>query len=387
MLVERLRKKVKVRKKKKLYRTRVVRQRLLDKPDSLLFSGNDYLGLATHPKVVTAFAGAARQYGIGSTASPLLVGYHEPHYELENTLAEFLGFPKVLLFSCGYMANIGVISALCNRHDTVYSDRIAHASMLDAVKLSGAKLTRYPHVDMVRLETLLSKEVGSAFIVSEGVFGMDGEVAPVPVLSHLAREYDKPLLIDDAHGFGILGKGGRGVLSHFNLQTTSVDAYLATFGKAFGAYGAFVAGSEEMIDAMVQLARSYMFSTALPPAISASVCAGLQVLALEPERHAELAKRVSYFTECAKQLDLPVLPSRTPIQVFMVGDAHEAELLGNELKARGLMVSVIRPPTVPEGTSRLRISLNVSHTNADLDRLLSALVDLTVTCKSAVLCS
>lgn len=377
-----IKEKIAVKKEKTQYRTRVVKQGLFQRADTLFFSGNDYLGLANHPAVVNAFAAAAKTYGVGSTASPMLVGYHEPHHALEEAIAEFLGFPRALIFSCGYMANLGVLSALCGRHDTIFLDRIGHASSIDAVKLSGAKLKRYRHADVAHLSERLQGVAQRRLIVTEGVFGMDGDLAPIPELSALAKKTASGFIVDDAHGFGIIGNGGRGVLSHFSLPTDSVDVYLATFGKAFGSYGAFAAGSEVMIDGLVQLARPYMFTTAMPPAIPASVLAGLQVLKEEPWRHSALSDVIAYFTKGARERRLPVLPSTTPIQVFMVGECVDAEKAGKLLSAQGILVSVIRPPTVPNNTSRLRISLNVSHTHDDLDRLLDALQALEVRCDS-----
>ena len=376
MFCDKITEKVNLRKEKSQYRTRVVRQSLLDNTNAILFSGNDYLGLANHPRVVKAFTQAAERYGIGSTASPMVVGYHTPHRDLEMALADFLGFARVVLFSCGYMANLGVVSGLCDRHDTVFLDRICHASSIDAVQLSGATLKRYRHMDVAHLKEQLQDVSTRKLIISEGIFGMDGDIAKVAELSLLAREVGAGLLIDDAHGIGILGKQGRGVLSHYGLPSSSVDVYLGAFGKAFGAFGAFVAGNENMIDGLMQLARPYMFSTSMPPAIPASVLAGLQVLQEETWRHETLQNNIHYFRKKAAEYALPVLPSITPIQVFMVGDALEAERLGALLKTKGVLVSVIRPPTVPENTSRLRISLNVSHTYQDIDRVCAALGEL-----------
>ena len=339
----------------------------------LSFCSNDYLGLANHPKVVERFQHAARRYGVGSGASHLVCGHSDEHHQLEQELAEFTGRPRALLFSTGYMANMGVINALAGRGDTVYEDRLNHASLLDGGLLSAAQFVRYKHNDMVDLEKRIQKqEHGRKLIVVDGVFSMDGDLADLPALSHLAKQYNAHIMVDDAHGFGCLGEGGRGTVNHYNCSD-DIPILMGTLGKAFGTFGAFIAGSEVLIESLIQFSRTYIYTTALPPAVAAATRASLQILANEQERRERLNTLIHYFRKECEGMGLSLMPSRTPIQPVVIGDEQAAVTFSQRLAEKGIWVTAIRPPTVPEGSSRLRVTLTSEHSLAHVDRLLEAL--------------
>lgn len=342
----------------------------------LSFCSNDYLGLAQHPAVVASFQQAAARYGVGSGASHLITGHNRAHHALEEELAAFTGRPRALLFSTGYMANLGVISALLRRHDVVIQDRYNHASLLDGALLAQAKLRRYPHGDMFALRNILENRTkDNTLIVSDGVFSMDGDIAPLPQLASAAKEHQAWVMIDDAHGIGVLGATGRGTVEHFGLQMDAIPILVGTFGKALGTFGAFVAGSEELIETLIQTARSYIYTTAVPPAVAEATRTSLRLVTEEAWRREHLHDLVQYFCQSARQLVLPVISSGTPIIPFIVGDANAALQLSEKLRQRGILIPAIRPPTVPTGSSRLRISLSAAHSRAHIDRLLAALKD------------
>ena len=343
--------------------------------DYLNFCSNDYLGLAAHPDVIQAFRQAAVTYGVGSGASHLVCGHSAPHHQLEEALAEFTGRPRALLFSSGYMANTGILTTLLQRGDYVFEDRLNHASLLDGGLHSGARFQRFPHNDTAALARKLKSAKGPSLVVVDGVFSMDGDSAPLSELAALCREQDAWLMVDDAHGFGVLGQRGAGSTEAAGLDGSAVPVLMATLGKALGTAGAFVAGSELLIEGLIQQARNYIYTTALPPAVAAASLVSLRLLHKEGWRRQHLADLIARFQKGARQLDLPLMASDSAIQPLLVGDARRAVALSEQLKARGVLIGAIRPPTVPAGTSRLRITLSAAHSEQQVDRLLQHLVD------------
>lgn len=363
-----------------LYRTRRVIESpqgpevVIDGQRYLNFCSNDYLGLANHPQVIEAMQRGAARYGVGSGAAHLICGHSSAHHALEEELAAFTQRPRALLFSTGYMANLGVMGALLGRGDTVLEDRLNHASLIDAAQLSGARLQRYPHGDAAALEKKLAAGKGkSALIASDGVFSMDGNIAPVVQLAALAHKYKTSLMIDDAHGLGVLGAHGGGTLEQLGLSMDDVPVLMGTLGKAFGTFGAFVAGSEELIETLIQQARSYIYTTALPPALAEATRASLKLAHTETWRRERLRQLIARFARGAAELNLTLMPSQTPIQPLLIGDSAQVLALSEKLFARGIIVSAIRPPTVPQGQARLRITLSCAHSEAQVDRLLDEL--------------
>jgi 8-amino-7-oxononanoate synthase len=348
---------------------------VIDGRRMLAFCSNDYLGLANHPDVVAALKRGAEAYGAGSGAAHLVTGHSAAHHVLEEELADFLNRPRALLFSTGYMANLGVISALAGRGDQVLEDRLNHASLLDGALLSRARLRRYPHADAPTLVSML--DGGEARIIAtDGVFSMDGDIAPLPELAPAARDADAWLMVDDAHGLGVLGRDGRGSLDHFGLDLAQVPILVGTLGKAFGTFGAFVAGPEDLIETLIQRARSYVYTTAPPPAVAVATRTSLAIARREPWRRKHLASLVSRFRTGAAGLGLTLMDSPTPIQPLIVGTPARALAWSRRLEQSGILVSAIRPPTVPEGSARLRITFSAAHSEADVDRLLEALAAL-----------
>jgi 8-amino-7-oxononanoate synthase len=340
----------------------------------LSFCSNDYLGLANHPRVVAALKEGAEKYGAGSGASHLVTGHQRAHHVLEEALAAFTGRPRTLLFSSGYLANLGTVAALAGRGELVWEDRLNHASLLDAGQLSGARLQRYPHSDTSALQQQLMENTGRhTMIITDGVFSMDGDLAPLPQLADIAQRHKTWLMVDDAHGLGVLGAGGRGTVEHYGLDATAVPVLIGTLGKAFGTFGAFVAGSDDLIEYLIQRARPYIYTTALPAAVAHATLASLRVLQEEDWRHEHLHNLITRFRRGAEQLGMQLLPSSTPIQPLLVGSSERALDLSAALRQYGIYVSAIRPPTVPKGTARLRITLSAAHSEAQVDRLLSTL--------------
>ncbi|MGH8455191.1 MAG: 8-amino-7-oxononanoate synthase [Nevskiales bacterium] len=351
----------------------------VDGQDCLNFCSNDYLGLAAHPEVIRALQQAAATQGVGSGASAYVSGWNAEHQALEQELADFVQRPRALLFSTGYQCNLGVIQALAGRGDHVYSDELNHASLIDGCRLSGAAIHRYRHVDASDLASQLAAPVaghrpeGHRLIVSDGVFSMDGDPAPLVKLTNLAQRHDAWLMVDDAHGFGVLGPQGRGSLAALGLGTDDVPVLVATLGKALGGFGAFVAGEDDLIEYLLQRARTAIFTTALPPALAAAMRVSLRLLRAEEWRRTRLHALIARFREASRQLALPVADSQTPIQPLFVGDETRALALSAALQSRGFLIGAIRPPTVPVGTSRLRITLSAAHNEAQVDALLEAL--------------
>ncbi len=341
----------------------------------LSFCSNDYLGLAAHPELVEALREGAERYGVGSGAAHLVSGHGEPHQRLEAALAAFTGRPRALLFSTGYMANLGAIQALAGRGSRILADKLNHASLTDGARLSGARLLRYPHADSDALARML-EGTDKALIVTDGVFSMDGDLAPLPELARLARDSGARLMVDDAHGLGVLGEAGRGSLDLFSLGVDDVPILVGTLGKAFGTFGAFVAGSEPLIETLIQRARSYIYTTALPPAVAHASCVALDIAMREEWRRAHLRRLIARFRDGARALGLPLAASDTPIQPLIAGDAARALAWSRFLEARGVLVTAIRPPTVPAGSARLRVTFSAAHQEADVDQLLGLLAEL-----------
>ena len=337
------------------------------------FCSNDYLGLANHPDVINAFKSAVDKYGVGSGSAHLICGHSSAHHQLEEELAAFTGRGRALLFSTGYMANMGAISALVGRGDTVLEDRLNHASLLDGGLLSGAKFKRYAHVDTDRLSDLLGTATGNKLIVTDGVFSMDGDIAPLNALSTVAKQHGAWLIVDDAHGFGVLGANGGGVTEAAGLSQDEVQVLVGTLGKAFGTFGAFVAGSEELIETLINTARTYIYTTALPASVAEATRASLKILRTESWRREKLKALIARFRAGAAQLDLPLMPSSSPIQPVLVGLSEKASIASQYLFEHGFLVSAIRPPTVPTNAARLRVTFSALHEEAHVDQLLEAL--------------
>ncbi|MEL6722402.1 MAG: 8-amino-7-oxononanoate synthase [Pseudomonadota bacterium] len=341
------------------------------KGELLSFCSNDYLGLATDPRLVTALTKAAAHYGVGAGAAHLISGHTAAHHALEEQLAEFVGTERALLFSTGYMANLGVFTALVRAGDLILQDRLNHASLLDGAQLSAGRLRRYRHLDVVHLQRLLASTTSPCLIASDGIFSMDGDSAPYAELISLACAHQATLMIDDAHGFGVLGKQGRG-----SVDAAQVPIYMATLGKAAGVAGAFVAGSADLIETLIQQARSYVYTTAMPAALAAAASVSLDILAAEEWRRTHLADLIHFFRHEAQLAGLPLLPSETPIQPLMLADADKASAWSQALLQYNILVSAIRPPTVPQGSARLRITLSAAHTKEQVEQLLAALIHI-----------
>ena len=338
------------------------------------FCSNDYLGLAGHPDIAKALQQGADKYGTGSGASHLISGHSQAHEQLEQELAEFTGRPRALLFSTGYMANMGVISALVGRRDLVLQDRLNHASLLDGGLLSRADHQRYKHANTGDLAARLSaSNAQRKLVVTDGVFSMDGDLPPLESMAVVTNQHQGWLMVDDAHGFGVLGKHGGGLIEALDLSIDQVPILVGTLGKAFGTFGAFVAGSEALIETLIQFSRSYIYTTALPPAVAVASSASLKILQAESWRREKLVSLVSRFRLGAKQIGLDLMDSQTPIQPVQINNDQRVMEINQQLRAKGFMVGAIRPPTVPAGSGRLRICLSATHTEDQIDQLLEAL--------------
>jgi 8-amino-7-oxononanoate synthase len=355
-------------------------QARVDGRDLISFCSNDYLGLANDPALVEAACAGARAWGVGSGASHLVSGHLAPHAALEEKLAAFTGFPRALLFSTGYMANLAIVPALVGRHDAVFADRLNHASLIDAVQLSRAENQRYPHGDLNALEHLLTaSRARRKLILTDAVFSMDGDLAPLPGLLALAERFDAWLVVDDAHGFGVLGRQGRGSLAHFNLPAARRLIYMGTLGKAAGAAGAFVAAATTVIEWLEQRSRTYIFTTAGSPLVACALDASLDLIAAGDARRDHLWQLTAQWRDGVARLANTrwrLLPSPTAIQPLIIGDNHEALRIAGALYERGLWVPAIRPPTVPVGSARLRVSLTAAHSAEQVGQLLDALREL-----------
>ena len=370
------------RKKQSLYRSVKISESpqqaimKIDGKECLNFCSNDYLGLASHPGIIESFKSAADKYGVGSGASHLINGHSAEHQQLEEALADFTGRDKALLFSNGYMANMGIINALLERGDYLFQDRLNHASLIDAGLLASAKMQRYKHNDVDDLKRLYSKiEVSDKnnMIVTDGVFSMDGDEAPMPELAEIAKKHQAWLMVDDAHGFGVLGKTGAGLLEQENLSQDDVPVLMGTLGKACGTSGAFVAGSEDLIEYLKQTARTFIYTTALPSSIAAATQTSLKVIAKETWRREKLQSLIKQFKLGAKELGFELMESNTAIQPILLGDNENTLRISQALYDQGILVSAIRPPTVPNGFSRLRVTLSANQSEQNVSKLLSAL--------------
>jgi len=368
------------RKRENLYRSRQVVdgpqgiETSIDGKTFLSFCSNDYLGLANHPQVVAAFHKGLDEFGVGSGAAHLISGHSRAHHALEEELADFVKRPRALLFSTGYMANLGVVSVLSGHGDRVFQDRANHASLLDGARLSGARLIRYQHGDTDDLIERMNTAPDAEYLVAtDGVFSMDGDIAPLTELVKIAGKYAAWLMVDDAHGLGVVGPGGRGTVAQAGLGVEQVPVLMGTLGKAFGCFGAFVAGSEDLIETLIQQARTYIYTTAPPPAVAAATRAALKLVREEEWRREKLQALVQHFRAGAAQSGLNLADSDTPIQPLMVGDAEAALQFSEALREQGVLVTAIRPPTVPQDSARLRVTFSATHTEAHVDRLLDAL--------------
>ncbi|KGD64309.1 8-amino-7-oxononanoate synthase [Alcanivorax nanhaiticus] len=345
----------------------------LEGRDYLNFCSNDYLGLANDPEVIAAFQQAASEWGVGSGASHLVCGHQRPHQELEEALAAHTGRERALLFSTGYMANLGVISALLGKADAVFEDRLNHASLLDGGLLSGARFRRFAHNDPLALERLLQRgEARRKLVVVDGVFSMDGDEAPLAALAEVCEANEAWLMVDDAHGLGVLDELGRGSLFAQGVNART-QILMGTLGKGLGAGGAFVAGSHELIETLIQFARTFIYTTAMPAAVAAATLVSLEKSRQENWRRQKLAELVKRFRAGASEQGYTLMASQTPIQPILIGSDADAMALSAALREKGFLITAIRPPTVPEGEARLRVTLSAAHELADVDALLTAL--------------
>lgn len=367
-----------------LYRSR----RVIDSPQGIHlqidgktivnFCSNDYLGLANHPDVVNAFKAGADRYGVGSGSAHLICGHSAAHHALEDELAAFTGRDRALLFSTGYMANIGAVSALLERGDAVFEDRLNHASLLDGGLLSGARFKRYAHADAADLEAKLDQALGNKLIVTDGVFSMDGDFAPLDELAMVAKKHKAWLMVDDAHGLGVIGEHGGGILEHFALSQDDVPVLMGTLGKGLGTFGAFVAGSEVLIETLIQKARTYIYTTAMPAAVAEATRASLKIAIEQNWRRDKLKQLSERFRRGAEQLGLTLMASSSAIQPVLIGDSQIAVDISIALLNAGFLVSAIRPPTVPQGSARLRVTFSALHERQHVDRLLDALAKIMI---------
>lgn len=341
----------------------------------LNFCSNDYLGLSQHPVIIRSMQEAAGKYGVGSSASPLVCGKSILHKQLEQRLATLTGRDRALILSSGYAANLAIQSALIrSRHQLIVQDRLCHASMVDAAAITRARIRRYRHLDVQSLDSILNEKKGqTALVLTESVFSMDGDIAPLPEIAKTCRNHGACLVVDDAHGFGVIGAQGLGGMDHYALDQKDVPLMMATFGKAAGGYGAFVAGPDALIETMIQRARPYIYSTALPVPLIAAANTALDVMSEESWRQTRLRELISHFRAGANRRGIRLMDSHTAIQPVITGTAEATLACSRALEARGLFVSAIRPPTVPPNSSRLRITLTASHTKEEIDELLSAL--------------
>lgn len=349
----------------------------LDGRRCLDFCSNDYLGLAAHPRVTEAFVCAAREHGVGARASHLVTGHQAEHAALEETLAAYTRRERALVFSTGYMANLGLATALVGKQGRVIGDRLNHASLIDAGRVSRAELDHFPHGDAAALEReLAARDVHPTLVLTDGVFSMDGDLALLPALAAICARHGALFAVDDAHGLGVVGESGRGSLEHFGLTAAEVPALIGTLGKAFGCFGAFVAGDRELIETLIQRARTYIYTTALPVAVAAAARAAVEVSIDEPWRRVRVLAHVRRFRQLARDAGFALADSSTPIQPVLLGNALAAVRASEALLERGFFVAAIRPPTVPAGTSRLRIALSAAHREVDVDALAAALAEV-----------
>lgn len=350
----------------------------VDGQSYLAFCSNDYLGLANHPEIAHAAISSIQANGVGSGASHLVIGHHEEHEKLEAALAEFTGRDRALVFSSGYMANMALVSALVGRSDLVLQDKLNHASLLDGGLLSAARFQRYLHNDLNSLSSYLEKfsndtKIEKKLIVTDGVFSMDGDIAPLKEMTKIAQHHDALLMVDDAHGFGVLGDQGKGSLNVWGLGQEDVQVLMGTFGKAFGTTGAFVAGSSLLIEYLAQVARPYIYTTAMPPSMASATLKSLDLIKRADRERTHLKQLIAYFKNGVSRLGYLLMNSSTPIQPIVIGSSEQTMTLAGFLKQHGILVGAIRPPTVPDKTARLRVTLSAAHTLEDIDRIIDVL--------------
>jgi len=374
---------LKQRKDNSLYRARLLTESpnapemIIEGERLLAFNSNDYLGLANHPALKKAFIAGAEKWGVGSGSAHLVTGHTAAHHQLEEELAAFTGRDRALLFSSGYMANLAMVMALTDKNDHVFEDRLNHASLIDAGNLAAARMHRYQHAEVASLQRMLDQvESGNKMIVTDGVFSMDGDIAPIKELSDVAQGNEALLAVDDAHGFGVLGESGAGSIEQAGLSSQQVPVLMGTLGKAMGCAGAFITADEVIIETLIQKARSYIYTTAQPAAIAVATSAALKLLETEAWRRDHLASLVQRFKQGASQLGLSLMASSTAIQPLLAGSSQQAIAWARQLRQQGILVTAIRPPTVPKDTARLRITFSAAHTEEQVDRLLDALSQL-----------
>lgn len=352
------------------------RQIVIDGKLILNFCSNNYLGLAGDPRLVQAAVAAMQEQGVGAGASRLVCGNFPAHRRLEEQLARFKGTEKGVVFSTGYMANVGIISGLFGRDDIIFSDRLNHASIIDGIQLSRAEMRRYPHNDTAALEAMLRQAGGrrKKIIITDSVFSMDGDIAPLDRIVKLARDYECLVMVDEAHAVGVLGAQGRGAVEHFGLQD-KINIQMGTLSKAVGAFGAYCCGSADLVDLLVNKARSFIYTTGIPPGIAAAALRGIELIEQEPSLRQRLWDNTHYARQGLQRLGFDTLRSQTPILPILVGDSARAVRFSQELFARGLLVSAIRPPTVPENSARLRMTITAEHRREDIDYALKQMED------------
>ena len=356
----------------------------VDGKNYVAFCSNDYLGLASHPSVIDGLRKGAEMFGVGSGASHLIYGHSHEHQALEEELAAFTRRPRALLFSTGYMANLGTILALTNKNDHIFGDRLNHASLIDGGIASQARFSRFRHSDTADLSSKMKIATGRKLVVTDGVFSMDGDLAALPDLAGVCKKQQSWLMTDDAHGLGVLGKNGGGIAEYFGLGLEELPVLVGTLGKAFGTFGAFVAGSEALIETLIQYARTYIYTTALPPAVASATRVSLKILQQETWRREKLNSLIAYFRDGAEALGVDLMPSVTPIQPILFHDDALVVKVGNRLKDKGFLVGIIRPPTVPVNSARLRITLSSQHTEDEIDALLDALDGILIDLRTIV---
>ena len=379
MLFARLRRHLIQQRQQNRYRTRISLTRpqaaitQINNQEIYNFSSNDYLGFANHPTIIQALQKGATRWGVGAGAAHLVSGHTQVHEDLERALAQLTKRPRALLFNTGYMANLAVLSSLLEKGDTLMHDRLNHASLIDGGLLANCRFMRYQHVNMSHLSQRLTKAKGNILIASDGVFSMDGNIAPLNELATISQQHQATLMIDDAHGFGVLGAQGAGSLEKAQLNVEKVPILMGTLGKALGTTGAFIAGSEELIEYLIQFARPYIYTTALSPAMATASLSALELLDKDAWRRHYLTELILYFKKQAQQRGLPLLPSCTPIQPIIIGDNTRTMWLAKQLQNKGILVGAIRPPTVPKNSARLRITLSAAHQYEHIDLLLNTL--------------
>lgn len=374
-------KKLARRKNESLFRSRYVVKSVgknkvdIDDRACIDFSSNDYLGLKKHPKTSAALIKACREYGFGSGASAFVSGYSSLHKEVEEKFAYWLGVDKAVLFSSGYSANVSIVGALSQRADTIVSDKLCHASILDGIQLSRARHIRYQHNDAKHLEKIVVKYLPS-LIMTESIFSMEGDIAPIADLARIAKQHDSGLIIDDAHGVGVLGKSAKGVSEQFSLTQNDFTCLVIPLGKAFNAMGAMVAGRNDVIEMVLQYSRGYCYSTALPPAICYALQTCLEVISEETWRLQKLRRNISFLIDYAAHKGLQLSKAdKTPVKTILTHDSEKTLLLQQWLLSKGFFVSAIRPPTVPKNMARLRLSINALHTKNQIIQMVDCIVE------------